>query len=122
MLKETNMNISLSRLKECREKNNLSKRKAANLIGVSQPAYLRYESGERTPSAQVMKEIAKVFHTSVDYLSGVSNDSSCDIIEVSKSENKEIFYLVEKCNSMTDIQLKCLITYAKKICDKNHNN
>ncbi len=114
------MSISLERLKELREQNKLSKRKAAKLIGVSQPAYLRYESGERTPSVQVVKEIAKVFHTSVDYLYGESNNPSPDTIEINKSESEDIFNLVEKCNTMSDSQLKRILAYVDKI-DKNTN-
>ena len=112
------MSISPKRLRERREQNKLSKRKAAKLIGVSQPAYLRYESGERTPSVQVTKEIAKVFHTSVDYLSGESNNPSPDILEVSKFKNEDIFNLIEKCNSMSESQLKRVLAYAAKIYEE----
>lgn len=70
---------------------------AAKRISISQPAYLRYEAGKRTPSIQVIKEMANVFHTSVDYLLRNSKSFETDFYIVNKSEHPELFALVKQC-------------------------
>ena len=114
---EKKMELIINRLIESREKNNISKREAAKLIGVSQPAYLRYESGERAPSIQVIKEMAKVFHTSVEYLTGEVDDSAPTVIEINKDSNELLFNLMECCDSMNDQQAQRLLAYARKLMD-----
>ena len=52
--------LNIKRLIECREKNGITKMEAAKRMQLSQPAYLRYESGERTPSIQAINVIANV--------------------------------------------------------------
>ena len=57
--------INIEHLILLRQERGLTQSEAADLIGVSQPAYQRYEAGVRTPSIQVVKEIAKAFNVSV---------------------------------------------------------
>ena len=47
------------RLKEIREERNLSKAAAARLLNLSKMGYLRYETGERTPSYQTIVFMAQ---------------------------------------------------------------
>ena len=109
------MDLYIDRLKECREKLGISKQEAAKRIGISQPAYLRYESGDRKPSLQMTKEIAKVLNTSIDYLVGESDDNNPILLEVSKTENKELFRIVELCSQMDEKQQKRIISYINKL-------
>ena len=109
------MDLYIKRLKECREKLGISKQEAAKRIGISQPAYLRYESGDRKPSLQMTKEIAKVLNTSIDYLVGESDDNNPILLEVSKIENKELFRIVELCSQMDEKQQKRIISYINKL-------
>ena len=109
------MNLDINRLKECREKLGISKQETARRIGISQPAYLRYESGDRKPSLQTTKESAKVLNTSVDYLIGESDDNNPILLEVSKNESKELFRIVELCSQMDEKQQKRIISYINKL-------
>ena len=109
------MNLDINRLKECREKLGISKQEAARRIGISQPAYLRYESGDRKPSLQTTKEIAKVLNTSVDYLIGESDDSIPILLEINKNDNSELFRIVELCSQMDEKQQKRIISYINKL-------
>ncbi len=109
------MKIDTNRLKECREKKGISKQEAARRIGVSQPAYLRYESGDRQPSVQMLKEIAKVLNTSVDYLSGISDDSGTTLIEVNKQTHETLFQIVEQCSALDSDKQARLLSYIEKI-------
>ena len=85
------------------------------MIGVSQPTYLRYESGEREPSIHVLKEIAKVFNSSVDYLIGTSNSNTPDFIIIEKKESPEVFTIIENYKSWDKSQIKHLLAYTEKI-------
>ena len=62
--------LNTERLISCRRQLGITQTEAADRIGVSQPAYQRYEAGVRTPSIQVIKEIAKAFGVSESFLSG----------------------------------------------------
>ncbi len=92
-----------------------TKLEAAKRIGVSQPAYLRYESGERTPSIQVIKEMANVFHTSADYLMGNAISDSPDYITVSKEFNPELFELVNYYQDMDSAFVQKMLAYMKTL-------
>ena len=86
---------------------------AAKRIGVSQPAYLRYESGQRTPSIQVIKEMADAFHTSVDYLLGQTSSPEVTSYPVNATDSPELFALVKKYYTTEKEQLKGLMTYLE---------
>ena len=102
------MNLDINRLKECREKLGISKQEAARRIGISQPAYLRYESGDRKPSLQTTKEI-------VDYLIGESDDSIPILLKINKNDNSELFRIVELCSQMDEKRQKRIISYINKL-------
>ena len=53
------MEITLNkeRLIECRSKLGITKMEAAKRMNLSQPAYVRYENGNRTPSIQTLNII-----------------------------------------------------------------
>lgn len=104
-----------NRLIECRKRLGISKNEASKRIGVSQPAYLRYESGERTPSIQVIKEIAKVFHTSPDYLIGKTDSPNVDSYVITREENPELFLIIEKYYHSEEEQQKRILAYLKEL-------
>ena len=104
---------------DCKLSTVISKREASKRIGVSQPTYLRYESGEREPSIHVLKDIARTFHTSVDYLIGVSDSPAPDSITINKKENPEVFSIIENYEKWNEAQIKRLVAYAKKSTNSN---
>ena len=115
------MKIDIDRLIKCRKQLNISKREAAKRIGVSQPTYLRYESGEREPTIHVLEDIARTFHTSVDYLIGVTDSPAPDSITINKKENPEVFSIIENYEKWNEAQIKRLVAYAKKINELKSN-
>lgn len=58
------------RLKELREKKNMSQREVAKALGISQPAYFYFECGDRVPSLAMTKALARVFEVTLDELVG----------------------------------------------------
>ncbi len=58
------------RLKELRIKNNLSQRELAKKLNISKTAINYWEKGLRTPTLDVVINIADYFGVTLDYLSG----------------------------------------------------
>lgn len=107
--------LDRKRLINCREKLGITKQEAARRMQMSQPAYLRYESGERTPSIHVIQVMADVLATSVSYLTGQTNNPNPDSYLIKLDTEPELFELIEKYRN-TDIKTKNrLLTYLHEI-------
>ena len=64
------------RLKEVRLLNKMTQQNVADEIGCSLKVYSNYERGEREPSIETLKKIAKLFNVSIDYLVGYDVDET----------------------------------------------
>ena len=65
--------IFIKRLEALMEENNMSQIELANKIGTTNVTISRYLSSERIPRLEIVTKIAEVFHTSVDYLVGLTD-------------------------------------------------
>lgn len=79
-----------SRLRDLRIKYGYSQKEVCEKIGVSPSIVSGYESGERTPSTQVLLSLAYLYGCSTDYLLGKQNDSSQLVLDVSGLSDKQI--------------------------------
>lgn len=107
--------IDTERLISCRQELGITQIEAAALIGVTQPAYQRYEAGTRIPSVQVVREMANAFHTSVDYLTGECNQKTANSITIDRTVSPLLFSLIENCSKYNDEQLKRLLAYMNTL-------
>lgn len=107
--------LNTNRLKECREKLKISKMEAAKRMQLSQPAYLRYEAGTRTPSLQTLTVIANVLNTSVEYLTNLSDNPQPISYTISKSTDPDLFEIINICKNLDDGLVKRLSVYASKL-------
>lgn len=62
------------RLRECREKANLSQKYVALSLGVAAPSVSNWESGKTKPSRENTVRMADLYGVSVDYLIGRTDD------------------------------------------------
>lgn len=68
------MKISFGkRLKELREKNNLTQKELAEKLGINAVTYLHYEKEQRQPSLELIADISVFYGVSVDYLLGLKD-------------------------------------------------
>ena len=67
-----------ARLREMRERSSLSQREVARRINVSASLISGYETGERTPSLEVLLSLSALYGCSTDYLLGIKALSSAD--------------------------------------------
>lgn len=63
-------NILGARIKQLREKNNLSQKQLAEQLGITNVQLSRYESGGRKPDPDTITTIAAFFGVMTDYLLG----------------------------------------------------
>ncbi|MBR2372144.1 MAG: helix-turn-helix transcriptional regulator [Clostridia bacterium] len=64
------MKVFQERLFALRKEFEYTQREVAQMLGISQPSYIRYENGTSQPNLQTLAKIADIFDVSVDYLLG----------------------------------------------------
>ena len=69
------MSILYSRIRDLREDSDLSQKEVAEYLCCTQQAYSNYELGQREIPPEILIRLAKLYHTSVDYLLGLTNVS-----------------------------------------------
>lgn len=111
-------NIISERIIAARNQLGITKAEAARRLNLSSIGYCRYEYGQRTPSMQTLEVIAQCFGTSVDYLTGKTDDISSDKIIVDKNFDPELFSLIESLRSCDNDQIRRLSAYASQLLTK----
>lgn len=110
--------LNRERLIECRKKLGITKQQAAIRMQLSQPAYLRYESGERTPSIHVIYYMAHVLGTSADYLIDKSDDPTPNCHYIYEAEKPELFSFFEKIKNCDSDTRERLLAYYQMLSEK----
>ena len=87
--------LDKQRLILCREKLNITKQEAAKRMQMSQPGYLRYESGDRIPSIHIIQTMANVLGTSVDYLTGETDNALPTSYLIEVTSDPDLFYMID---------------------------
>lgn len=107
--------LNCERLIECRQALGITKQEAAKRMLMSQPAYLRYESGERTPSIHVIYFMANVLGTSADYLTNKTDNPAPNAYWIDANTEPELFSLVETYNKCNTRNKERLLSYILKL-------
>ena len=103
------------RLKEIREERNLSKAAAARMLNLSKMGYLRYETGDRTPSYQTIVFMAQKLGTSPEYLTGIENTPEPREYIISKTDDPELFALIQDMMDTKKEARTRLLAYYKEL-------
>ena len=61
------------RLRDLREDADLTQKEVAAFLGMSQTGYSKYETGENDIPTRVLIRLARFYHTTTDYLLGISD-------------------------------------------------
>lgn len=75
-----------SKLKELRTQNGLTQQQLATRLGVTKSVVSFYERQERTPSPDILRKLAAVFHVSSDFLLGIDTVKRLDISGLDDNE------------------------------------
>lgn len=62
------------RIKELREDNDYTQEYIAKKTNMKQPQYARYESGKRDFPIDILIKLTKIYNTSLDYITGLTNE------------------------------------------------
>ena len=65
--------IMYQRIRDLREDHDLTQKQIAQMLGMSQTGYSKYETGENDIPTQVLIKLADFYQTSIDYLLGRTN-------------------------------------------------
>ena len=63
----------MNRLRDLREDADLNQTQVAKFLGMSHTGYSKYETEENDIPTQVLIKLARFYHTSTDYILGVSD-------------------------------------------------
>lgn len=77
------------RLKALRVQYGFSQKQVAEKIGVSPSIVSGYETGERTPSTEVLLSLSYLYNVSTDYLLGKQSVAPNALLDVSKLTDKQ---------------------------------
>ena len=83
------------KLKELRVKYGFSQRKVAKHLGVSPSIISGYETGERTPSAEMLLALSDLYRCTTDYLLGRESVKPSTVLDVGGLSADQIFALSE---------------------------
>ena len=59
-----------NRIRALREDHDLNQTQLANILGMSQTGYSKYETGENDIPTEILIKLARYYDTSIDYLLG----------------------------------------------------
>lgn len=84
-----------NKLKELRQQAGLTQKQLAEQIGVTKSVISFYERSERTPSPDVLRKLASVFHVSTDFLLDIDRVKRIDISGLDDNDIQLVSMLVD---------------------------
>ena len=95
----------MNRLKELRQKNNLTLKELGQKIGMANNTLSQYETGKREPKLETWNKLADYFHVSVPYLQGI-DEEIYDLKFPTKQEAIDFIHKIMKAQNikLEDIQ------------------
>lgn len=82
------------KLKDLRTKHGYSQKQVAEKIGVSPSIVSGYETGERTPSTEVLLSLSYLYNCSCDYLLGKKPEQPAPTLNLHGLTNQQINALI----------------------------
>lgn len=67
------------RIRDLREDKDMTQQQLADILHITQKTYSRYETGEHSIPIEILIEISDYYHTSVDYILGLTNNPKRNI-------------------------------------------
>ena len=95
----------MNRLKELRQKNNLTLKELGQKIGMANNTLSQYETGKREPKVETWQALADFFNVSVPYLQGI-DEGIYDLKFPTKAEAIAFIHKIMKAQNikLEDIQ------------------
>ena len=91
------------RIKQLREKNNLTQASLAKKLNVTRSSVNAWEMGISVPSTVLIVELAKLFQVSTDFLLGLNETATIDISSLNEKEIMILYELIQYFKLQKDI-------------------
>ena len=88
------------KLKELRISNHLSQKEVAAKLGMSPSIISGYETGERTPSTEILLALSYLYKCSTDYLLGRTNENPAVTLDTTGLTQEQMMALQTLIDSM----------------------
>lgn len=107
-------------LRDLREDNDIKQETIAKYLGISQQAYSNYENGHREIPVTVVKELAKLYKVSTDYLlhSDMSYTGSMDM-NAAYIDGVTMQDIILDMQTLKDSERKNLVKYIRFLRQKS---
>lgn len=79
-----------TKLKQLREQYHYSQKEVANRLNISPSIVSGYETGERTPSTEILLKISSLYQCSTDYLLGIVNTTPTIALDIDGLNQEQI--------------------------------
>ncbi len=99
-----------NKIRELRKKANLTQKQLADKLGISEQSVAHYESNRRSPDPYMLRKIASLFDTSIDFLLG--NEPSAKFKEQTE-DNQELLKSIS--DDLQDPTMKALYSKASEL-------
>lgn len=90
------------RIHELRDKHNITQAALARRMGVTRSSVNAWEMGISLPSTDNLVQLSEIFHTSTDYLLGLSSTETISLENYSVSEKEIIYRLLSYYDSIRE--------------------
>ncbi len=114
----------MNKLKELRKAKNLNQKDLADLLGISQQAYQKYEQGASEMSGSTITKLADFYHVTTDYLLGRDTgepeplDSLAGQFNMTALEKKIVEGYLELPENMRGDLMEFLEKTVREVMDK----
>lgn len=88
------------KLKSLRRKYNLSQKEVASMLNISPSIVSGYETGERTPSTEMLLALSYLYKCSTDYLLGKEQNEPTVVLDTSNLSAQQIQVLSDLIKTM----------------------
>jgi transcriptional regulator with XRE-family HTH domain len=106
------------KLKMAREQQGITKLEAARRMNIPQSSYVRYENGGRKPTYATITQMAQVLGTSVDFLTGKTEESVAETMLVRKEEEPILYEITAGAKEFNEVQMNRLLAYYRELSNK----
>lgn len=104
-----------NRIKQLREENHMTQVRLSIELEVSQETISAYESGKHYPSVSALLQLSEIFHTSCDYILGLSD--ICFPYKIDDLSSDE-HWLLTKWKSLDEKKKELLSAYIEGLTAK----
>ena len=116
------MYVFAQRLKELRNKANMTQQRLADKLDVNVTTVSKYECEQAYPTFEGMRSISTIFNVSMDYLYGVEKPSDISAFGLNDEQREILSKLAELFRSQNSLSAKGLSDEQYKIIGKIVDN